>query len=428
MSGYGMEAAPMKHEAADSLRDDFVAAVSKITEPWRKEKRRKERVSHARLERFRYRSDRVSLKDASFQVMEQAYLHASGDGRYYANARQIMYAARPLVLELTEGQCWKDSQYFTQTLLKDYLDEYEPSWAGNVVWDARGNLREPHTGESVPLGGLDVMDYMGRWTDGRVECDPGAPPVPRRLDTCGPSLRYSAAVFIEKEGFSPILENVQFAERHDVALLSTKGLSTGAACKLVHKLHTSGVRVFVVRDFDLAGFKIVKTLRKGTRRAPGTAVIDLGLRLADVKRLKLEPEEVSYKQRADPKRYLRGCGATKAEAAFLVSRGVAWRERWSGERVELNAMTSPQFIAWLTRKMKKHGVRKVRPEGDALQAAYQRAVRLQAYERKIQRAKKDIEKEAVAVCPDDFGARIDARLQRNPAMSWDVALWEEAGR
>lgn len=413
-----------RREKAGDLRADLKTAVAKITDPWRKEKLHRERVSRERLQRFRYPVRSESVRDAAFAVMEQAYSHASGNGEHYANARQIMYSARPLVLERTEGKCWKNSQYFTQTLLKDYLDRYEPDWADRVVWDARGQLHEPHTDTRVPLGGLGVMRHLREWTDGQVECSPEALTIPRKLATCGPAMRYGAAVFIEKEGFAPILEHMQFAERHDAAVLSTKGVSTGAACKLVHELHAAGVPVFVVRDFDLAGFKIVRTLRKGTRRAPGTPVIDLGLRLADVETLGLQREQVSYNQRADPRRYLRECGATEAEADVLVTPGDYWRG-WSGERVELNAMTSPQFIAWLEGKLAEHEVKKVRPEGDVLQAAYERAVRLQAFERKIEGAKKEFWKGDLGPCPEGLGARIDTRLKCDPALPWEVALWEE---
>ncbi len=56
--------------------------------------------------------------------MSQAYLLASANGTLPANARQIMYAARPLVLERTGGKCWEKSSYFTQTLLPDYVSEH----------------------------------------------------------------------------------------------------------------------------------------------------------------------------------------------------------------------------------------------------------------------------------------------------------------
>jgi Histidine kinase-, DNA gyrase B-, and HSP90-like ATPase len=60
----------------------------------------------------------VSIKDAAWSLMEDAYRKASGEGRYPANARQVMYAARPEILRLT-GKDKLDDAYFTQVLLPD---------------------------------------------------------------------------------------------------------------------------------------------------------------------------------------------------------------------------------------------------------------------------------------------------------------------
>ena len=51
----------------------------------------------------------------------------------------------------------------------------------------------------------------------------------------------------------------------------------------------------------------------------------------------------------------------------------AGRGGWFGERVELNAMTSGQFITWLEGKLDEHEVRKVVPDEEALAKAYLRA-------------------------------------------------------
>jgi hypothetical protein len=70
------------------------------------------------------RPSETSIKEAAFAVMEEAYLKASAGGTLPANARQIMYAARPLVLARTKGKCWGDSAYFTQTLLPDFVEQH----------------------------------------------------------------------------------------------------------------------------------------------------------------------------------------------------------------------------------------------------------------------------------------------------------------
>ena len=68
----------------------------------------------------------VSFKEAAGEIMESAYLKVSGNGEYPANARQIMYAARPHIQKVTGREL--NADYFTQTLLPDYLTETGVDW------------------------------------------------------------------------------------------------------------------------------------------------------------------------------------------------------------------------------------------------------------------------------------------------------------
>src|SRR5580698_2608237 len=97
-----------------------------------------------------------SVKDAAAEIMESAYMKASGNGTLPANARQIMYAARGYIQERTGKQL--ESNYFTQTLLPNYVLETGVDW--NVIYDARGHFTEPHTDNSFGIGTLEVRDYL----------------------------------------------------------------------------------------------------------------------------------------------------------------------------------------------------------------------------------------------------------------------------
>jgi hypothetical protein len=111
--------------------------------------------------RAMHRPDRsLSIKAAAWSVMEKAYGIASGEGRWPANARQIMYAARPTILSLT-GKDKLDDAYFTQTLLPDYVTEHEKETEWDVVLDSRSSFIEPHTGREVAFGTIDVRTYLG---------------------------------------------------------------------------------------------------------------------------------------------------------------------------------------------------------------------------------------------------------------------------
>ena len=97
----------------------------------------------------------VSVRDAAWQIMKEAYLKASANGTLPAHARQIMYAARPHIQATADRDLGATfDQYFTQQLLPEYIEEKGVVW--NVVYDARGHFLEPHTEHEVPLGTLQV--------------------------------------------------------------------------------------------------------------------------------------------------------------------------------------------------------------------------------------------------------------------------------
>src|SRR5262249_1533308 len=95
------------------------------------------------------------------------------------------------------------------------------------VYDARGSFIEPHTDREVAIGTLEVRNYLQRRVAKKTELGGlrEEPPFP----TYGPENRYRAILFIEKEGFHPLLRAAQIAERFDIAIMSTKGMSTTAA-------------------------------------------------------------------------------------------------------------------------------------------------------------------------------------------------------
>jgi hypothetical protein len=99
----------------------------------------------------------MSIKEAAYALMHEAYRIASAGGTLPANARQVMYAARPLILAKTGNDTLND-KYFTQTLLPDFVEDYRLDW--NIVFDDRGHLIEPHTDLSIGLGALSVQSYL----------------------------------------------------------------------------------------------------------------------------------------------------------------------------------------------------------------------------------------------------------------------------
>lgn len=411
---------------SESMADALTKAVQTVTKEWKQAKRREDRISSRALDRIRYETKHETIRRLAFKVMEQAYLKASAGGRYPANARQIFYAARPSIIAGMQGTVFEksgvDSQYFTQTLLKDYLDYHRPSW--DIVFDARGHFAEPHTGHKIGIGGLEVRKYVAGFTDGQFEELPELG-LPVRVNTVGPRFRYGGVLFVEKEGFGPLLEAAQIAERFDVAICSTKGMPTAAMCDLLHALRRYNLNAYVVHDFDKSGFSIVHTLEEGARGSRGTGIIvDLGFRLEDIAGLEREP--VAYSQRVDPSENLLENGATLSEVEVLVSQHAGYGRGWAGERVELNAMTSDQFVAWLEAKLTEQGVGKIVPAEDLLEKAYRRAWFLQEVEAAAERlrAKK---RKGVAV-PTSLAKKVARMLGKRPELTWDEAVWHIAAR
>jgi hypothetical protein len=242
------------------------------------------------------------------------------------------------------------------------------------------------------------------------------------VDTYGPGNRYHFALFIEKEGFDALLEATQIAARYDVAIFSTKGQTVTASRALIEALSRQGVTILVVHDFDKSGIEILHKLYSNTRRytyRTTPKVIDLGFRLSDVQGL--ERERVEYNSaKKNPAINLRTCGATEEECAFLVRRE---GYQWVGDRVELNAMRSDQFIAWLEGKLVEAGVEKVVPDDDTLARAYRLALRRSRLQTAIDDALTEIDETPDAPVPDDLAEQIRAKIT-GTAIAWDDAIWD----
>jgi DNA topoisomerase VI subunit A len=146
------------------------------------------------------------------------------------------------------------------------MERRGPAW--DVVYDDRGHLSEPHTEEVIGLGGLAVRRYIADFGDGTFDTTPAQLPK-MMVPTSGPALRYGAVLFLEKEGFNPLLEEAHIAERYDIAIASTKGMPVSAMCDLLHELCPRQIKAYVVHDFDKSGFSIVSSLRHGTRGSRG---------------------------------------------------------------------------------------------------------------------------------------------------------------
>jgi DNA topoisomerase VI subunit B len=270
-------------------------------------------------------------------IQGDAQKKASG-GVLEFNQRSLYYVARELVPGLT-------ANYFASL-----VTEHENAHGEIPLMfrTDRGVFYEPHGGEITPLGTLTVRDYRrGFW-------------------------RYGTVLVCEKEDNVHMLRQAGIAERFDCFLLSSSGFTTRALKDLIDYIGRTSepVRMFAMIDGDAHGSMIYQTLVKETkaRAARNIQIINLGLfpweALAD---------GLPYETGLAEQRRKKGKARFAPVADYINARDgenrrtgnpnneANWALWLQDNRVELNAMTSPQRVAWVERKLSEHNIKKVIP-------------------------------------------------------------------
>jgi hypothetical protein len=396
-----------------NIANDILDCVETATMKWTRQKKSEERHPG----NVRYRVSRMTKepstkqKEAAWEVMEEAYLAASAGDKLPAQARQIYYQARPRIMALTDDRELKYG-YFSQQLLPDYIEEHGVDW--NVVYDARGHFEEPHTNRRLGCGTIEVRNYL------RAAREPSILPADfasASVDVIGPSSGNLSAIFYcEKEGFNPLFKAVNLANRYDLMIVSSKGVSVTAARQLVDTIcGERDLPLFVAHDFDLDGFKILGTLKRDTRRyqfSNAVEVVDLGLRLADIEGLEREPAAATKVRASIRREQLAANGATAAEIDILIN-----------QRVELNALTSGALVAMIETKLKAYGLKKVIPDGDVLAEAYRAFRRSDELQKKFEEMEAEFDAEADEIeVPKGLKKRVRAILTKHDDLRWDDAI------
>jgi hypothetical protein len=393
-----------------NIANDILDAVETATSKWTRQKKSEER--HPGNIRYRAsrmtREPRVTQKEAAWEIMEEAYMAASGNDSPPAMARQIYYQARPKIMAMTEDKELAYG-YFSQTLLPDYVEEHGVAW--KVVYDARGHFEEPHTNRRIGCGTIEVGNYLYK------EQEPKIVPAgfeDASVEIIGPDGGFSGVLFCEKEGFGPLFRAVNLANRYDLMIISTKGVSVTAARLLIDSVcGGKHLPLFVLHDFDVAGFMILGTLQRDTRRyqfANHVDVIDLGLRVEDIAGLEREPAAATRTSQTILRDQLAENGASDAEASILLN-----------ERVELNAMASDDLIAMIERKLKAYGLEKVIPDDAILDDAYLAFHRSQQLREEFEELESEFKASKIKV-PKNLKTRVQAILKKHPDLRWDDAL------
>jgi hypothetical protein len=395
-----------------NIANDILDAVESATAKWTRQKKSEER--HPGNVRYRVsrltRAPRTTQKEVAWEVMEDAYMAASANGTLPALVRQIYYQARPKIMAMTDDKELVYN-YFSQTLVPDYIEERGVTW--RVVYDARGHFEEPHTNRRIGCGTIEVGNYLAAAKAPKIV---PADFAGANVDVIGPVGNIAGILFCEKEGFNPLFRAVNLANRYDLMIVSTKGVSVTAARRLIDRVcGRYGLPLFVLHDFDVAGFVILGTLQRDTRRYRFTSaveVVDLGLRLDDIDGLEREPAAATKTNDETLRAQLAENGATDAEIDILLT-----------ERVELNAMASDDLVEMIERKLQEYGLKKVVPDGELLEKTYRAFHRSHLLREKFKETEQQFDKETEAAdVPDDLEEHVRAVLEEYTDLRWDDAI------
>jgi len=416
----------MTSKNGQSLESVIVQSARTVSSGWKKQRKKEERAPRLRSSRSTYYySTRTTQKSVVESHLSDVYDVVSGGGSIIATARQLFYRMRPIVEQETKETL--QYGYFSQTLLPDMAPT---SW--KIAYDDRGHFIVPHTEhETIGVGTMSIDSYLGSiyshdpdrhgeniLSDDGADSDDATDrlnriKLPTNYPTKGVYHRCSAVLFIEKEGFHPVIEDSELCERYDLALLSTKGQTVTAARKLVEQLCGEDCPLLLVHDLDAYGIRITKNAVTSNRRyqfASSVNYIDLGLHYSDVKEWGLGAEPCTAPGIDDLHGWMK-----EGDYGFLIG----------GQRVELNAFTSPDFIAWLESKLDEHGISKVVPDQATLESAYKRAWVAQRVndqlEDLISAARKKLEKETI---PPDLEQQVRDLIEDNREVPWDEAVLE----
>lgn len=369
----------------DGKEPDFTKFLSEIVTVTRRATRKLKAIKHKSGEQ-------------SFIIVDNldtAIAKASGNGQLRYSLRQLYYAIRPYVMESTGGEL--NYNHFCRVISKHEAAEGE---LAGIYRDPRGVIYQPHVHTTTPVGTISVEGFERQaWLFNKV-------------------------IYCEKEGLFEVLKQARFPDRYDCVLLSSKGFASRAVKDLLDLIGEMDeeTHFYCIHDADGPGTLIYETLVGSTiaRAARKVKIHNLGLDPWEAVAMNLQIETFpTRKSRTPVARYIRD----HEEENDQDKGGDEW-DRWlQNNRIELNAMTSPAFLAWTEAKMKAFGVAKVIPPRDIMMAQVtkdadelvrerirEQILRDNGFEAKVTKAMNEVKKKV---------ERADLLLAVKTAFDWD---------
>ena len=276
---------------------------------------------------------------------------AIGAAGYPFGPRHIVYKMRQEVLERTGTE-----------LTQKYFDKLLTKWEAKhgplhslLVRSARGWFYIPHLKRDIPLGTREVAAFER------------------------PKWIFNKLLLIEKPDLKLILQESGWAERHDCMLLSSQGFTTRACRDLIDIISATDepVHLYSAHDGDGPGSLIHESAVFATlaRAARVAEIIDLGLNIWEGIALGLPTETVvpTLKKDGTPRRV--PVSQLVRERTDTAPNGETWDDYLQHTRVELNAFSTEDLIAWLDGKFEELGERKLVPPAKVLGTTFADTIR-----------------------------------------------------
>jgi DNA topoisomerase VI subunit B len=333
-----------------------------------------------------------SHKSVVLNWLSESIRETSEDGKYIFSQRNLFYRVRPYVERGTGGEELTYANFCS--ILTNHESEHGD--ITGMIRDARGSFRDLTA--QIELGTTEVAAYER------------------------PPWQFHKVLFCEKEDHVRILRQANWPQKHDCALMSSKGYASRAARDLIDLIADTSddepVTVFCIHDADASGTMIVQTLQEATRarNRRRIEIIDIGLEPWQAIEMSLPIEDVAYDK-------------VQPVADYVRDRpdGEHWFRWLQHHRVELNAMIPGQLISWLDQNVEEHGDLKVVPPpeyaAEMLLDQIQRLVREQETNR-IMQEQQDAINEAV----EDRLAEIEEIVPEDTDIVADLRMYVEANR
>jgi hypothetical protein len=329
--------------------------------------------------------EEANQKSLVIKLLPQLIDWASGGGKSRYSPRTLFYRYRDVSDHVRIFG--KEPRWGTfNRIITDYEDEIGHDLPG-IARDNRGVLIHPHTGDEIQLGTISIEKYeRPKWTFNKI-------------------------LYCEKEGLFPVLRDSRWLERHDCALLTSKGFATRAARDVLDLLGDTDepLTFFCIHDADASGTLIYDKLQNATkaRAARKVKVINLGLEPEEALAMGLRPEPVERKtgKKGETKR--------RPVGGYVTPQWADWLQN---SRIELNGMSSPQFLDWLDRKFEPYDGKLVPPQ-PVLAARLEETVRREL--------NKDLTRQVLKEA--DIDGRVNAKIEElRPVIEGRADSLEEA--